>query len=215
MHRVRTSVCALRDSEDLDVCVEAGVDAVGVLCGVTHKAEDALPIDDAARLLIRVPPYMGRYVVTHFISLADINYLIGALSVDTIQLHDNIDINVVKQLRQDFSTLRIIKAIHIQEQVEKWEYWVPYVDALLLDSIDKSNDRIGGTGLTHDWTVSSKISMACPIPVILSGGLTPINVTDAIRVVKPWAVNVNSGVETSGRKDPIKLRTFVDAAASS
>jgi len=69
------------------------------------------------------------------------------------------------------------------------------VDAILLDS--RTEDRLGGTGQTHDWSISQRLVAASQIPVILAGGLTPENVAEAVRTVRPYAVDVNSGVETA------------------
>jgi phosphoribosylanthranilate isomerase len=85
-------------------------------------------------------------------------------------------------------------------------------DALVLDS--RTADRLGGTGLTHDWSVSARIVAAvAPLPVYLAGGLTPENVAEAVARVRPAGVDVNSGVEDAdGRKDAAKMRAFVDRA---
>jgi len=87
------------------------------------------------------------------------------------------------------------------------------VDAILLDSIDPSTGRVGGTGHVHDWSISSKIVSAAKVPVILAGGLTPDNVREAVTLVGPWSVDVNSGVEDlDGRKHEERVRRFIDSA---
>jgi phosphoribosylanthranilate isomerase len=90
----------------------------------------------------------------------------------------------------------------------------PDADALVLDS--RTADRLGGTGRTHDWSVSARIvSAVAPRPVYLAGGLRPENVAEAVARVRPAGVDVNSGVEdASGRKDMAKMRAFVDRAGA-
>lgn len=86
------------------------------------------------------------------------------------------------------------------------------MDALILDSVNLKEDRIGGTGMTHDWILSKKMVDNSHLPVILAGGLTPDNVQYAIRSVGPYAVDVNSGVKISRTlrlKDPVKVRNFI------
>jgi phosphoribosylanthranilate isomerase len=84
-------------------------------------------------------------------------------------------------------------------------------DALLLDTM--TQDRIGGTGVSHDWGISARIVEDVARPIILAGGLTPENVADAIGRVKPAAVDVNSGVEREdGSKHPVKVRDFIARA---
>ena len=90
--------------------------------------------------------------------------------------------------------------------------YAAHADALVLDS--RTADRLGGTGLTHDWSVSARIVGAvAPVPVYLAGGLRPENVAEAVARVRPAGVDVNSGVEDAkGRKDTAKMRAFVDRA---
>jgi phosphoribosylanthranilate isomerase len=180
-----------------------------VLCGVTHRAEDAIEPSVASTILSIVPPYVGRYVVTHLTDQGDIIDLVNALPVDTLQLHADLSPDVVINLKRRKPELRFIKSIHIESGALDWRSWERYVDAILIDSIDRISDRIGGTGMTHDWSISAEVVQQCPIPVILAGGLSPANVAQAIATVKPWAVNVNSGVENNGAKDPSLVAAFV------
>ena len=84
-------------------------------------------------------------------------------------------------------------------------------DAVLLDTF--KNGKLGGTGAVHDWSVSAAVARDLRVPVILAGGLNPSNVGEAIRMVKPYAVDVSSGVEASpGRKAPAKIKAFIQAA---
>jgi hypothetical protein len=84
------------------------------------------------------------------------------------------------------------------------------VDAIILDTINLEEDRVGGTGMIHDWSLSAKIVQETSLPVILAGGLNPKNVADAIKLVKPYAVDVNSGVKNyEGFKDLQKVTDFV------
>ena len=88
---------------------------------------------------------------------------------------------------------------------------VQYVDALLVDS--RTVDRLGGTGMTHDWSISAAVGSAVKVPLVLAGGLHPENVAAAIAAVHPATVDVNSGVENGrGDKDPERCSAFVGAA---
>ncbi|HJJ64238.1 MAG TPA: phosphoribosylanthranilate isomerase, partial [Methanocorpusculum sp.] len=86
----------------------------------------------------------------------------------------------------------------------------PYADAILLDS--RTADRLGGTGITHDWSISAKIVSAVSKPVILAGGLKPENLFEAMSVVKPYAVDVHSGVKQDGVRDFLRTEEFVRTA---
>ena len=105
---------------------------------------------------------------------------------------------------------KLIQAIHVVNDTAIAEAAAlePLVDALLLDS--RTAERIGGTGQTHDWSISRRIVEACGKPVILAGGLTPTNLASALAAVRPAGVDVNSGVENAaGEKDPDRVRSFV------
>ena len=92
--------------------------------------------------------------------------------------------------------------------------YAAHADALVLDS--RAADRLGGTGRTHDWSVSARIvAAAAPVPVYLAGGLRPDNIAEAVARVRPAGVDVNSGVEDAdGRKDEAKMRAFVARATA-
>jgi phosphoribosylanthranilate isomerase len=149
---------------------------------------------------------MSYVMVTH---LQDAKTIISLLELiqktTTVQLHDNddIDLKEISAIREKIPSVRIIKAIHIdgsEASLQKLHNYDGLVDALILDSVNLKEDRIGGTGMTHDWILSKKMVDNSHLPVILAGGLTPDNVQYAIRSVSPYAVDVNSGVEISPKR---------------
>ncbi|WP_076830422.1 phosphoribosylanthranilate isomerase [Frankia sp. CcI49] len=205
--RIRASVCANQTAADVAACVEGGADAVGVLVQVKHRAEDAIDLDHAANLMDMVPPYVGRYAVTHATEIREICDLRN-LAIDTIQLHEDIDPAIIPEIRRGFPRVRLLKAIHVVDEgsISMAERWQGLVEGLVLDSVNKIENRIGGTGLTHDWSISARIIKATKVPVVLAGGLRPENVCEAVRAVLPWGVNVNSGVE----RGEVKMRDLVE-----
>jgi phosphoribosylanthranilate isomerase len=219
--RVRASICANQTRDDIAACVLGGADAVGVLVQVRHRARDAVDLATAEYLLAGVPPYVGRYAVTHTTELADLLAL-AELPIDTIQLHADIDPSTVRRFREAAPRLRVLKALHIADGADgadgagaeppSTRPWESLVDGFVLDSVNPREDRIGGTGRTHDWSVSARIVRASTVPVILAGGLRPDNVAAAVRAVRPWGVNVNSGVERSDAKDRQLVQSFVRRA---
>ncbi len=109
----------------------------------------------------------------------------------------------------------IIKKIGVSNDrdacVERAKAYEDVVDAILLDTI--AGRQLGGTGKKHDWRISRAIVEELDTPVILAGGLTPENVADAIAEVRPYAVDVSSGVEREpGHKDAVKVKRFIEAA---
>src|SRR4029079_9507656 len=111
---------------------------------------------------------------------------------------------------------RIVQVVHVTgpEAVEAAHSAAPFVDALLLDS-GRPNapvKELGGTGRTHDWSISRTIRESVSVPVLLAGGLRPENVAEAVSTVMPFGVDVCSGVRTDGALDEAKVRAFVLAA---
>jgi phosphoribosylanthranilate isomerase len=197
------------------LAVEAGADAVGFLVGIRHLTEDSLVPTIAKHLVSQTPPFVNTVMVTHLVHANEILDLHDTLLTSTIQLHDELDPQEIETIRTARPHLTLIKAIHVVDDtaIEAAEIFAPYVDALLLDS--RTAERIGGTGLSHDWNISQRIVASASKPVILAGGLNPSNVAEAIRKVKPYGVDVNSGVDDAeGKKDGAKLHDFIKGAKS-
>jgi phosphoribosylanthranilate isomerase len=121
-------------------------------------------------------------------------------------------------IRAGLPHLKLIRAVHVTgpEALAHARGLDRHVDAIILDTLDPATGRHGATGMTHDWSISAAIVAAVRAPVILAGGLTPENVADAIRAVRPWGVDVHTGVEnTDGTRNHAKVRAFISAARGS
>ena len=109
-----------------------------------------------------------------------------------------------------------MKAVHPEPRNPFSEYieFLPFIDAFLIDTLNPKTGQVGGTGLVGNWTLAAQFVQESPVPVILAGGLTPANVARAIERVRPYAVDVNTGVKaTSDRSEsPLLCRAFVKAA---
>jgi phosphoribosylanthranilate isomerase len=216
---VRSKLCGIRSPRDLQIAIEAGADAVGFICGVTHVSEDALSEDSARDLARRTPPYVSTVLVTHLETAREILDLAAFIGVDTIQVHGLVNYDTVAATFAEAGGRKITKAIHVTgpEAISEAEQYLGVCDALHLDS--RTAERLGGTGELHDWSVSRRIVESAHEqagrPVILSGGLRPENVAEAIASVEPYAVDVNSGIENEhGDKEPERALAFVSASRS-
>jgi phosphoribosylanthranilate isomerase len=210
---VRAKICGIQSRFDLETAIAAGAGAIGLISGVTHVAEDSLTADEARDLSSRTPPFVSRVLVTHLEDAGEILSLARHVGVDIIQVHGLVTYASLANVFERAEGRRITKAVHVvgPAAIEEAVEFAGACDAIHLDS--RTDERLGGTGVTHDWSISRKIADALRTqgqPVILSGGLTPDNVVDAIRAVRPFAVDVNSGVENpAGRKDPDLCAEFV------
>ncbi|OBA63540.1 phosphoribosylanthranilate isomerase [Nocardia sp. 852002-20019_SCH5090214] len=216
MITVRTKICGIRSESDLRAVVAADADAAGFISGTTHFSEDELDPESAHRLSRLVPSSMERVLVTHLTDAGEVLRLADRIGVDCIQLHGLISHDTARAVRRGAGGRRVIRAVHVTgpEAVAAAERAAPDCDGLVLDS--RSTDRLGGTGRTHDWSISARIVELLDdsaFPVMLAGGLDPHNVTAAIDAVRPAWVDVNSGVDDGrGDKDPATCTEFVRAA---
>lgn len=211
---VRTKICGIASVEDLEIAEKAGSDAVGFLVGQKHASNAFITVEQAEEWCRKAKPFVSTVVVTHLEDPDEIIELIHRIKPTTIQLHSDLSIQTLIYLKARIPGIKRIGKVSVcnASSVERALEIQPYVDAILLDTIDLENDKVGGTGLTHDWSLSRQIVEAVQIPVILAGGLNPENVKAAIELVKPWSVDVNSGVKIHGRNDVELVRQFVRRA---
>ena len=212
MRSVRVKICGLTRQEDLAAAVAAGADAVGFLVGVPSSPRN-LTIERAKTLLGQVPVFVDSVVVTAPKSIEWLVEVCERLKPSAIQIHGKEQLDS-SEIREKINHSRLIKTMYVTEDAlnERVIDDLKTFDAVLLDSFSK--EQYGGTGKTHDWTLSRQIKEAvAPVPVILAGGLKPENVKEAILAIEPYAVDVASGVEASpGVKDHSKVRAFVENA---
>lgn len=211
MKYVRVKICGITREQDLISAVDAGADAVGFVVASPLSPRN-LTYERARELIEKVPMFVDSVIVT---VTSDVNELIricNLLRPSALQIHGN-NFSDAEKLRNALPGIRLIKAINVREvsDVTHLKHLINEFDALLLDSLVGG---YGGQGKVHDWEISRMIiEYLYPKPVILAGGLTPENVADAVRSVKPYAVDVSSGVEKSpGIKDREKIFEFVKNA---
>jgi phosphoribosylanthranilate isomerase len=212
LRSVRVKICGLTREEDLAVAVAAGADAVGFLVGVPSSPRN-LTLERAETLLGQVPVFVDSVVVTAPKSIEWLSEVCERLNPSAIQIHGKEQLDS-SEAHEKIRCTRLIKTVYVKEDVLNEEIIedLKTFDAVLLDSFSKR--QYGGTGKTHDWTLSRQIKEAvAPVPVVLAGGLKPENVKEAILAVEPYAVDVASGVEAiPGVKDHRKVRAFVENA---
>ena len=209
-------ICGIRRSEDALLASQCGADAVGLLVGQRHMSPDFISAAVAREISRTLPPSVEAVLVTHIPEVDEIERLLLQSGITTIQLHSEITAESVANLRARFPDLKVLKAVHVisTDSVADPEAFRKVVDGFVLDTINVATDQVGGTGKTHDWSISQKIITRYPeIPIILAGGLTSENVRSAIEYVHPFGVDVNSGTKGSdGFKDARKMREFIRGA---
>ncbi len=207
-------ICGITNLEDALTAVHAGADALGFVFYETSPRR--VDPETARRIVGKLPGTVEKVGVFVNQTEDSICALADETGLTTVQLHgDNEDPHLADLVAERRPHLKVIVGISMHHpKPEGWAMmWRPdVVHAFLADSGNASN--YGGTGNTFDWQTSqSSIEVIERLGrVIVAGGLSPGNVTEAIRILKPWGVDVSSGVEASpGKKDPHKVHAFVDA----
>jgi len=210
---MRVKICGITSLDEAKLCIDAGADALGFLVGITHLAEDKIDKKKAREIIEKIPPYVSTVAVTHLTDAEEVIDLCRFINVSTVQIHNTMSPEDVVRIKRAAPAMKIVKTFHVNDQLsmEDIRRFIGIADAILLDT--KTETRLGGTGLTHDWTVSSRIAKEINVPIILAGGLKPDNLKNALdRVSLLFGVDVNSGVETDGRKDRCKVKKFIEVA---
>lgn len=203
---VRVKICGLTQRDEALGVVAAGADAVGVV--FVPGTPRAVTPEQAAAILRELPPLVARVGLFVDATVEDIRTTVQQVGLDTVQLHGEETPEVCREVRR-FS--RVLKAFRVRgpETVARLSAYGDEVDAFLLDAYVPG--VAGGTGATFDWT-QAVAAQQFGRPIILAGGLTPGTVAEAVRQVRPFAVDVSSGVERApGRKDLTKVRELVAA----
>jgi phosphoribosylanthranilate isomerase len=204
-------ICCIATVEEAWMAIEAGASAVGLVSAMP-SGPGPIPEDLIAEIAATIPPGVSSFLLT---CLQDVDSIIDQqrrLRVNTIQICDRLTNGSYQELREALPGVSLVQVVHVTgpEAVDEAIAVAPHVDAVLLDSGNQSLaiKELGGTGRTHDWSLSRKIREAIEVPLFLAGGLNPSNVAAAIREVQPFGIDVCSGLRPEGHLDRVKLEEF-------
>jgi phosphoribosylanthranilate isomerase len=211
--RTRVKICGITRVNDGLAASHAGADAIGVVFwGGTPRVVD---VGRAREIADALPPFVTLVGLFVDPEASDVRAILDAVPLDVLQFHGTETPDLCRTFGRPY-----LKAIHMKDGVDLLEYAALYDDAagFLFDSF-WPGDLPGGTGRAFDWSrLSDAVQRKLPAPAILSGGLDPANVGEAIRAVRPWAVDVSSGVEERGPdgkarkgiKDAARIAAFIE-----
>jgi len=196
------------------MAIEHGASAIGLVSAMP-SGPGPIAEELIAEIAAPVPPGVASFLLTCKQDVASIIDQQRRTRVNTIQICDRLVDGTYEDLRQALPGISLVQVIHVTgpEAVHEALAISSHVDAILLDSGNQSLKvkELGGTGRTHDWALSRAIRESVEVPVYLAGGLKPENVGEAIRAVRPFGVDVCSGLRTDGRLDESKLKSFFAA----
>lgn len=209
--RPRVKVCCIASVDEAWLAIEHGASALGLVSAMP-SGPGPIPEDLIAEIAATIPPGVSSFLLTCRQDAASIIDQQRRLKVNTIQLCDRLPAGVHQELRDALPGVSLVQVVHVTgpESVAEAMAVAPQVDAVLLDSGNQSLaiKELGGTGRTHDWSLSRKIRESIDVPLYLAGGLKPDNVAAAIREVQPFGIDVCSGLRPDGALDRCKLSAF-------
>lgn len=211
----RIKICCIQSVAEAWIAIEHGASALGLVSAMP-SGPGVVPEERIAEIADAIPPAIGTFLLTSLRNADEIIAQQRRCRTNTIQICDALVNGTHRDLRRALPGIALVQVVHVVDESSIREALTVAgeVNALLLDSGRPSLPvkELGGTGRTHDWTISRKIREAVDVPVFLAGGLTPGNVAQAVHEVGPFALDICNGVRTAGKLDESKLKAFVAVA---
>ena len=215
---MRFKICCIQSVEEAEMAMAAGAWAIGLVAAMPSGPG---PVDDVRIRAIAdaTKDRVRRVLLTaHTDPEAVVDHILRC-GCDVVQLVDAVPVQTCAAIRKHCPDVQIIQVVHVggEDALEIAKAAAPHGDMILLDSgrPDGPIKELGGTGRTHNWDISGKIVEALDVPVILAGGLNPDNAKDACAMVKPFALDVCSGLRGPGfALDLGKLSSFAQACGN-
>lgn len=208
----KVKICCISSEAEAETALNMGASAIG-LVGKMPSGPGVITDDLIKDIAAKFKDRIETFLLTSETTAEGIFSHYSKAGTDTVQIVDRIDFNEYDKLRGLLPGVRLVQVVHVMDGSSLVEalMYAKYADALLLDSGNPSAGTkiLGGTGKVHDWSLSKEIVRKSGVPVYLAGGLNPNNVREAIENVKPYAVDVCSGVRTNGNLDANKLKSFL------
>jgi len=202
METTRVKICGITSVADAQAAAEAGADMIGLM--FYEKSPRHITLEQAAEISRALSPFVMRVGVFVDADEALVKQAIGRCGLGLLQFHGLETSEFCTQFG-----LMSMKALRVRDADSLRELENFQTEAFLLDAYSKNG--LGGTGETFNWDLAVE-AQKFGKPIFLAGGLTPDNVAEAVRQVRPFAVDVSSGVESApGKKDPAKVKAFIQA----
>ena len=210
----KIKICCISSAEEAKAAIRYGADALGL---VGKMPSGPGPIEDELINAIAkiIHPPIASFLLTCEQSAKDIIAHVNRVHTNTVQIVDELTGGTYEDIRNALPHLKIVQVIHVtgEESISQALQVHQHLDAILLDSgnPNASVKTLGGTGNIHNWEISGELVKQVKVPVFLAGGLHAGNVQEAIERVKPFGVDVCSGVRSDGKLDLQKLSAFINA----
>jgi phosphoribosylanthranilate isomerase len=212
---MRIKVCCIQSIDEARLAISSGAHALGLVSKMPTGTR-GIGDNEIRTIIEAIPPTFSTVLLTPSADPMAIVRHKRATGANTLQLVGPIGSESVRELREALPGIALIKVVHVEDStsVDAALSFSSVADVLLLDTKARvrGGEALGGTGVTHDWSISRRIVEVSPLPVFLAGGLSPENVAEAIRTVSPFGVDVCSSLRPSQTLEPDRLGDFVARA---
>ena len=211
MKKVKVKICCIQSFEEAELAIKYGASAIGLVSEMP-SGPGVISEDLIAEIAAHIPTEIKTFLLTSKTKAEDIIAQHNKCKTTTLQLVDSVEINVYQKLREALDGVSIVQVIHVQdeESIREASKVAENVDAILLDSGNQSKKvkELGGTGRTHDWSISKEIVEYVNVPIFLAGGLNASNVSAAVNEVNPYGVDLCNGIRINRYLDESLLKEF-------
>ncbi|RKY92433.1 MAG: phosphoribosylanthranilate isomerase, partial [Ignavibacteriae bacterium] len=197
MEKIKVKICCIQSFEEAKLAIKCGASALGLVSEMP-SGPGVISEDLIVEIAKQVPADISTFLLTSKTNAEQIITQHKKCNTSYLQLVDKVDIDVYKKLRGDLPSVKIVQVIHVtgKESIGEAVSVSDFVDLILLDSGNQklAVKELGGTGRTHNWSISKEIVKIVNVPIVLAGGINPLNVFAAINEVKPYGIDLCSGV---------------------
>ncbi|MFN0216325.1 MAG: phosphoribosylanthranilate isomerase [Saprospiraceae bacterium] len=213
----KVKICCISSLFEAKTAIDFGASAIG-LVGQMPSGPGVISDELIAEIASSVPVNIDTFLLTSKTVAQAIVAHQKKVLANTIQIVDSLKSGTYAEIKKALPDVKLVQVIHVvgEESLDEAQKIAPHVDYILLDSGNPNLavKELGGTGRTHNWTISRRIVESVSVPVYLAGGLRADNVRAAIETVQPYGLDLCSGVRSEGRLNPNKLEKFFEAVRS-
>lgn len=208
-------ICCIQSIEEANLAIQAGSTALGLVSEMP-SGWGPIPLERIGAIAAHIPPLVTSVLLTSRQSAREVIAQQQVARCNAIQIVDEFPIADYATLREQIPGVSILQAVHVfgPESIEKAKMIAPHVAGIILDTGSPHGETkvLGGTGKTHDWSISKAIVQEVSCPIFLAGGLNEENVTHGLELVQPFGLDLCTGVRTDNALDEKKLRSFLSVA---
>lgn len=215
--KTKVKICCISSLEEANLAIRLGASAIGLVSKMP-SGPGVISEEIIAEIVESVPVNINTFLLT---SKQDVETIIKQLKkckTNTVQIVDKLTNGKYSDIRSELPNIKIVQVLHVKNEksIEEAINVSFQVDVILLDSGNQNLEikELGGTGRTHNWSISKRIVESINVPVYLAGGLDSQNILEAIKTVNPYGVDLCSGVRSHGHLDSQKLTTFFEVIKS-